>query len=597
MKQWLLNLKISRKLMYGFISVAILAAIVGGVGIIQLRVFANSENTLYEHNMKASIVIGDARNEFNGIRINVQNLIVYSSAVKAEYYKGIKAGFDNLEALMGSYMPVDSIDEANYQALQNAWAAYKQAIQDILKESTAGKSYSVILDKVVKSQTLGDEMNNAFKQVTEYNQQMAAERVAGDGGKATVLTFVMIGIIALAVAVALLLGALISRIIGYPLTKMAESAEKLAIGDVDATLKKEARKDEGGQLVESFEKVVVGRKGQVAQMEQLAAGNLTVEIRTDSDKDVLNKSLASVVASLNELIIKIKTAAEQVASGAELVSKSSYTLSQDATQQASSVQQLTASLEHVSTQTAENARNALNASESAKQIKSGAKSGNDQMRDMLKAMEGINESAGNIGKIIKVIDDIAFQTNILALNAAVEAARAGQHGKGFAVVAEEVRTLAAKSAQAAKETTDLIEGTVRRVEAGMKIADNTASALDSIVTEIARITDIIEAIALASNEQASAIEQINQGVVQVSNVVQNTAATSEESAAASEELTGQATQLMEIIGSFKVKESDKLGSFESHAAGGKSLNASSDTARLPSPKPTISLGSNDFGKY
>ncbi|MEL4106705.1 methyl-accepting chemotaxis protein [Oscillospiraceae bacterium WX1] len=348
---------------------------------------------------------------------------------------------------------------------------------------------------------------------------------------------------------------------------------------------------------EAFNNLIKRSKEKVEDTRQIANGDLTTHIHMQSDNDELGQALLDVVHNTHRVVSAIFAAADQVSSGSNLVADSSFSLSQGATVQASSIQQLTASLVEIASQTNLNAKNAEKANDLSQKAKVNAAEGNEHMQDMLNAMDEINDSSANIGKIIKVIDDIAFQTNILALNAAVEAARAGQHGKGFAVVAEEVRNLAAKSAQAAQETTNLIEGSKRKVESGTKIARDTAEALREIVTHVEIAADLIHSIAQASNEQALSIEQINSGIQQVSEVVQTNAATSQESAAASEQLSGQAAQLKESVSVFKLK---RIGGASRQAKADRSpesIQMLNQLSSKPQTKQKISLSEGDFGKY
>ena len=302
-------------------------------------------------------------------------------------------------------------------------------------------------------------------------------------------------------------------------------------------------------------------------LEEMANSNFNTEMQGNykGDHATLKNSLNSTITSINEVLNQVKTTVDQVNSGSSQVAAASQSLSQSSTESASSLEEISASMQQMSTQIKQNTENAVTANQVSNQAKSTAENGNNKMKDMVRAMNEINESAKNISKIIKAIDEIAFQTNLLALNAAVEAARAGKHGKGFTVVAEEVRNLAQRSAKAAKETAEMIEGAIAKTEIGNKIAGDTAKVLEEIAVGAVKATDLMGEIAAASKEQSEGIIQINQGLSQLDKVTQQNTATAEEAASASEELSSQSAYLKDMVEKFRLKDENKtVNAYVSH---------------------------------
>ena len=342
-----------------------------------------------------------------------------------------------------------------------------------------------------------------------------------------------------------------------PLNRDMDLAKAILGGDFSRRLNQKSD-DEMGHLAKELNRMAEGLEEKAHVAETIAAGDLSVDVTLCSDKDLFGQSLQRMVSNLRTMVGETQTAAGQISNGASQVADSSQSLSSGATEQASSLEEITSTMVEMGSQTKQNAKNSAQASQLTLQARADADICNRQMQELVEAMGAIKTSSQNISKIIKVIDEIAFQTNLLALNAAVEAARAGSQGKGFAVVAEEVRNLATRSARAAQETSALIEASANSAVHGAAIADRTAEALDQIVVEITKVTELATEIANASNEQALGISQINLGLGQIDQVTQQNSANAEESAAASEQLSGMASHLMAMLGRFKLTGPENL---------------------------------------
>jgi methyl-accepting chemotaxis protein len=392
----------------------------------------------------------------------------------------------------------------------------------------------------------------------------------GSSYYSTMIYIVMV--FTIAAIILLILIVLVSKSIVNPLKKLRNTANEIADGNLNVSLQVKTS-DEVGQVATAFSRTVSRLKQYIAYIDeissvlnQVAVGDLTFELHCDyvGEFSKIRDSLDNIKSTLVKAFSEINTSADEVANGSGQVSNASQSLAQGAAVQASSIEELSAAISEISTKVKVSAADAAEASKNMNEVSSELNENSKQMQDMIAAMSKIRDSSNQIERIIKTIDDIAFQTNILALNAAVEAARAGVAGKGFAVVADEVRNLASRSADAAKETTALIQNSINEVQVGTEIADATASALLRVVEHANDVTTAVNHISQTTNEQANSISQVTMGVEQISSVVQTNSATAEESAAASRELSSQAETLKTLVKRFKFERiSDSDGSVES----------------------------------
>ncbi|SKA91558.1 methyl-accepting chemotaxis protein [Paucidesulfovibrio gracilis DSM 16080] len=339
------------------------------------------------------------------------------------------------------------------------------------------------------------------------------------------------------------------RKLGADPTKLSAVADQVALGD------QEMEFGENPQGVyASLQRMTASLRKMADVATAIAEGDLSREVHPISEKDRLGRALERMSENLNEVMGQVSSAAAMVNSGSDQVSSASQALSQGATQQAASLQEISSSSAEVSNGVKLNADGAGQANSAAEKLYQVAEQGREHMAAMVTAMAEINDSSQNIAKIIKVIDEIAFQTNLLALNAAVEAARAGQHGKGFAVVAEEVRNLASRSAKAAQETAGIIEASGTKVESGSRIANETEHALEEVSVQVTKLRGLLEEIAEQSNQQAAQVTQISNALNQLDQVTQANTSNAEQTASASEELMAQAVELRHLLDRFSLKD-------------------------------------------
>jgi methyl-accepting chemotaxis protein len=345
---------------------------------------------------------------------------------------------------------------------------------------------------------------------------------------------------------------MIKKLVTVPIGQLASAAETLATGDVDIVIP-DNELNEIKQLANAFRKIAETTKRQADAAMAIASGNLTTDIQPICDADKMGGAMRDVLNGMNDMLHEISGGTERVSSVSEQISSGAQMLAQGAMEQSSTIVELSRAIESVTSQSRQSTELAQQATVFVENIRQNAEDGTQKMELMMRSIQEINEAARSIEKVIKDIDDIAFQTNILALNAAVEAARAGEAGKGFAVVADEVRNLAGKSAESATNTAALIESTIHKAATGAENADETVTSLTEIIAGINQSVQFLTQILESSENQSTALAQVSSGIDQVSTVVQQNSATAEESAASGEQLTSAAAILQQLVARFRLK--------------------------------------------
>jgi len=608
--KWFYDRKISTKLLSGFFLMVLLMVCVGWVGISQISSVAQADRMLYDVVTLPTNTLLDVSKSFLHLRMTARDGLIAATKEDRQKYadqsrKLLAESVAGSEKYGGSLNSKEAKDI--YQHFADSAKTYGDDLNRFYSLLDANKKDEALAFMYGEWGAVGRSMDDDLQKM-QNNRLAFAETTSSSNtalaGSATRNMMILIGV---GLAIGTTLGVWLSRIIANPIKQVAERAEKLqsvcitnlgkaaeamARGDLNVHVVTDTEplhintKDELGALAGSMNGIIAKTQVTVASFEQamsalrtlieedggatlLAAANkdLTARVKRDYQGayDKMKSNINTLIQSLDDALVQVALAAEQVASASGQISSGSQTLSQGASEQASSLEEVSSSLQEMASMTKQNAANAKEGRSLAEGAKTAADLGVESMKRLSDAINKIKVSSDSTAKIVKTIDEIAFQTNLLALNAAVEAARAGDAGKGFAVVAEEVRNLAMRSAEAAKNTANMIEESVKNAEGGVAINQEVLKNLSEINGQVNKVTTVMAEIAAASEQQSQGVEQVNTAVEQMNQVTQQVAANAEESASAAEELTGQSEEMKSMVALFHLTNAASGGSRPVHA--------------------------------
>lgn len=554
------NMNVSKKIVVSFGVVIILTLLLAVTAVVCTLYVDTSYGESYDANAKPLPAISSISTTIGNLRLEIRNAVIYGTD-NQEAYQSSLAQVEELkttvnDALRQSEAYMDSGEElAAISKIRSAYENDLLPVATAILDSVASGDTSNLVSLLHECNIIGDGINEDITTLmsvsVEQGDVASQENTAFT--RALVIAFGVFAVAALVVASFMM--RFLIKSFKNPILEVSHAAERVAVGDVDITITNDS-KDEIGDMGRAFIKMAEEIRKQADMLAVIAKGDYTVSMPVRSDKDVMNQAINDMVASNNSMVGNIRASSVQITTGSQQVAQGAQDLASASSQQAATIEEFSATVAQIQAQAEDNSKISLETLEDVNEAGQRMGDSIQMMSQMLEVMSELDENSQNISKVIKVIDDIAFQTNILALNAAVEAARAGEHGKGFAVVADEVRDLASKSADAAKETGVMIQKSTESVAKSNQMVQKTNESLQAVGVIAGRNVESITKINEASQQQSAAMTEINAGIGQLSTVVQGNSATAQQSAAAAEEMSAQASALNADVQHFQLKDGD-----------------------------------------